>query len=277
MRITIPSNLKCKDLFKYLINNKAQLIEKKKMLPIKSDPLLYGVTYITPSKDGDMKGMKVNKPIDEDTVRVKVVANTAWLCDEHMDVLTDKSYDKSVREKGKLLPHIKNHAWDDCTAHVGDVLAVYTQSLPVSELGYNKDGNTTALIWETDIRKEYDEKVYRFYKNGKINQHSIGLQYLDLELAINDKDSEKEYDFWKKYVNKIINKEKVEEAGYFWLVSAVRLIENSAVLFGANELTPTLEIADGGKSLSTVHEPDITTHEQPQKQIKSSINFASLI
>ena len=38
----------------------------------------------------------------------------------------------------------------------------------------------------------------------------------------------------------IINKEKIDKSGYFWYVTEIKLFEISAVLFGSNELTPTV-------------------------------------
>lgn len=275
MRIAIPGHLKGQALLEWLVKNKAELIAKKKSLPIKSDPFCFAPEIITSAQslEAVKKGLgEAASAEDTGVIRVKVVANTAWWCDEGMDVLTDTCWDKSIQDKGILLPHIKNHAWDDCTSHVGDVVAVYKQLKKVKDLGVQKSGSTTCLMWETDVRKDYDPKVYFFYKNGKINQHSIGLQYITLELAVNNKNSEKEFDFWNKYISKIINKDKVLAAGYFWLVSEIRLIENSCVLFGMNELTPTESVTD---SKSTEQQPeDITTATQP---LKKKISFSSLI
>jgi hypothetical protein len=249
MRITLPAHLKGKALYQYLVDNKADLIARKMMLPIKSDPFCFETSFITTAKEGATKADGIlATEVDTDVLGVKVVANTAWWCDSHMDVLTDKSYNKSVKEKGILIPHINDHNWES-TAHVGDVKGVYTQDIPLKELGIKKNpGSTTCLIFETLIRKDYNEEVFKFYKNGKINQHSIGLQYLNIELAINDPDYEKEIDFWNKYIDKIINREYVEEKGYFWLVSEIKIYENSCVLFGANELTPTLEVQKSGEA-----------------------------
>jgi len=95
--------------------------------------------------------------------------------------------------------------------------------------------------------RSYNEKIYNQYKLEKINQHSIGLQYVKISLCINDEDSEKEYDFWNKYYPQVINKEVVDQRGYFWVVTEIKLLENSCVLFGSNELTPTLDVkADTG-------------------------------
>jgi DNA-directed RNA polymerase subunit RPC12/RpoP len=48
-----------------------------------------------------------------------------------------------------------------------------------------------------------------------------------------------------------------DEYGFFWVVSEIKLLENSCVLFGANELTPTLEVQDSSNqpAKSTDHYP----------------------
>lgn len=273
MRILLPEDLKGKDLYEYLVANKAQLISKKKSLPIKSDNLTSTVNMISSLTKviGERKADGTADAIEVDTgkLRVDVVANAAWWCDSYMDVPTDTCYDESIQVKGIALPHINDHIYSS-TSHVGDVVAVYKKMVKLKELGLRKNGETSCVCWTTDVRKDYNEKVYMFYKNGKINQHSIGLQYLSIELAINDPEYEKEVDFWNKYIDRIINKDMVIEKGYFWLISKARLIENSCVLFGACELTPTLEV----EQLTQSTEPVTTTLTT---DVKKSINFASLV
>lgn len=270
----IPPNLTGKALFTWLIENKQLLINKKKSMPVFTSPLSSEVTYISPLKDGGTKASGASDaPIDPDTLRVNIVGNAAWYCDQYLDVLTDKSYDKTIEQKsvgGVFPPHIKDHIYSS-TSHVGDVLNVYTKRIQLKKLGLQQDGSTVCVCWETDIRKAYDEKVFLFYGNGKINQHSIGLWYVKIELAVNDENYQKEYEIWKKNYEKIINKEPVDKYGFFWLVSEIKLIEVSCVLFGANELTPTLSSVES-KSI-TDEEPVTTTLAQPKK---STFNFALL-
>ena len=94
---------------------------------------------------------------------------------------------------------------------------------------------------DTLVRADYNDKVYAFYKAQKINQHSIGLRYVDIQLALNSQveDDQEEYAVWQKYYPSIINKEVVDKKGYFWAVTEADILENSCVLFGANSLTPT--------------------------------------
>ena len=205
----------------------------------------------------------------EGVLKVKVVANTAWICDHAMDVLTDTCYDKSIKEKGVLIPHIADHNHIS-TNHVGDVKAVYTEKFNLTELGLDMAGKTTALVFETDIRQDYNALAYTFYKNGKINSHSIGLIYISVGLCINDEEHLPEYELWKKYYNKVINKDLIDEAGYFWIVPEIRVIENSCVLFPCNELTPTISVTDTGKSQplpSTETPPSPTETPTIQKSV----------
>jgi hypothetical protein len=267
MRIKLP-DLPQKELFNYLTTNKKELIRQKKLLPIKSDGIFATAERITPLKEADEKaGNETQETIDTGQLLVEVVGNSAWFCDSHMDVLTDTAYDKSIKEQGALLPHIKNHD-HSADAHVGDVQEVYKKLVSLKRLGLEEKGSTTCMVWKTLIRKDYDEKIYKFYKNGKINQHSIALQYLSIGLCINDKEYLPEYELWSKYFDKIINKSLIEKSGYFWIVPEAKIYENSCVLFGANSLTGTLSTEE--KDLITELSPAETTTEQPKKK---GLNF----
>ena len=64
---------------------------------------------------------------------------------------------------------------------------------------------------------------------------------MKLSLAINDPDAKEEFAEWEKHFPNVINQEVAEKRGFFWPVQEIKLIENSAVLFGSNIITPTLE------------------------------------
>lgn len=259
-RVIIPDGLTGKALFQFLTANKKQLIAQKKAGIKYTDSVVCQPSIISKTKFATTKSKKDDDGDGNDseleigTLHVKVVGNTAWWCDSQMDILTDTCYDKSISEKGTLIPHIADHVHTS-TNHVGDVTAVYTQKLSLKDLGLTVPGTTTAFIMETDVREDYNEDTYKFYKNGKINQHSIGLCYVSIGLCINDKDDLPHYDLWKKYYDKVINKEVIDERGYFWIVPEIKIMENSCVLFGSNILTPTLEVTDTG------NEPPEGTHK----------------
>jgi hypothetical protein len=98
-----------------------------------------------------------------------------------------------------------------------------------------------ALFMDSRIIKGYNERIFNEYANGLINQHSVGMQYVKIDLAVNDEDEEDEYKVWTDNIDSLGNKEEAEKLGYFWLVREAKLIEISAVLLGSNSLTHTIE------------------------------------
>lgn len=246
-RIIIDENLKGEHLVKFLHANKSALITQKKSAEKWCDAITFNPisfeekTKLAFKSDAPDAGSAAESGV----LRVKVVANTSMYMDSASDVLLRDSASKSMKERKGLIPHLKNHGrtLDD---EVGKVRKIYYEEISLKDLGWNKSGTAQALVFETDILKAYDESTFTKYLNGRINQHSIGLKYVQLDLAIYDEDDNKEMEFWNKYIDDIINKDDAISQGYFWVVPEYKLIENSAVLFGANILTPTLSTS--GKS-----------------------------
>lgn len=244
-------NLHGEELFSYLRTNKKTLLQVKKEGLKFSDSLVSNVV-VTPrevktessesSKD-DGETPPSDPLGDPNSLDVTIVCNTAWVCDSQMDVITDKAYDESIATRGTSIPHIADHR-QSSTAHVGDVTKVYTKVLSLKDLGLDQSGTTTALIMESTVRKDYNEDVFKFYSNGKINQHSIGMSYSELKLAINSSHEQDKVEkaIWDANYPKVINKDIVDKRGYFYLIPKVDIRENSCVLFGANPLTPTLSV-----------------------------------
>lgn len=253
MKITIPSNLKGKELTTFLLANKSAIISQKKSMPIKhSDPFVSEIVVNAfPKKTSatkDANSDATEDPTNSDMIHCKVVANTFLWMDSDLDVLLPGCCKRTLFERKGKFVQLHDHIYK-IDAKIGEVTDVYTQSFNLTELGISKTGSTECLIFEFDCYKSYNEQIFNQYKAQKINQHSIGLQYVSIDIAINDPDSPKEMDFWNKYINLIINKDVAIERGFFFVVSEIKLLENSCVLFGANEITPTLE---AGKSQSVL-------------------------
>lgn len=266
MRVKIPEFATQKELFAYLIANKESIIQEKKSLVIKSDVMSAGP--ITDAEDGiQVKAMGNDTfAVKEGSLIVDVIANLSNYCDSYMDVMLPDSWAKSIKEKGANIPFLHDHRWD-VMAKIAKTLAVYAMDVPTKDLGIKSDVKSAqALIFKGELREDINEKMYNFYRNGMVNQHSIGLQYVQIELAINDPDEKDAYKVWNKYFSGIINKEYVEKKGYFWAVKEAKIYENSAVLYGANEMTPTLSTEE--KSLEA-SEPVTTTpkSEEPTNTI----------
>lgn len=284
-KVLIPAGLTGKALFTFLVANKDALVTEKKSFPKFTDAFTAKTSRFHVKTGVGLKSEVIDQVDDEqetgsgdgamdasgDVLRVKVVANTMNWCDSQMDVLINDCAKRTIKERKKMIPHLHDHI-HSIEAKVGETVDIYLADMSLKDLGINMPGTTQCIIQETDVMRSYNEKIFNQYKLGKINQHSIGLQYIKIELAINDTEYEKEMDFWNKYYPVVLNKDVVDEKGYFWVVSEIKLLENSCVLFGSNELTPTLE----AKS-NTSGEPPIGTQQNPLTTTEGAGNNKSAI
>ena len=65
------------------------------------------------------------------------------------------------------------------------------------------------------------------YKQNKVKNHSVGMRYVKLDLAMNSESKwdEEEKKVWDKYYPIVANKEVADERGYFWVVTEAKIIE----------------------------------------------------
>lgn len=248
--LEIDNSLPRKELFTFLKENKKGLIAQKKAVKKEFYSLVPGPMYGIKDTGKDSYEMKapgdVVIPDTATSLMVEAAANTSMWCDTAMDVLLKNAGKKSIKERKGAIPHIYDHKWS-VLSEVGDVKDIYYQDLPLRQLGLKMDGTAQVLTFYTEVIKSYVPEVFEKYRLKKVKQHSIGLWYDDIQLAINAPDDEyweDEYKVYKKYIDQIINKEFVEERGYFFAVSQFTLLENSAVLLGANFLTPTISTSE---------------------------------
>lgn len=269
------SGLSGKQAFDFLKEHSKKLMQYKSK-GIKTFDSPAGLTYFykpaivdketgVKSFSGERKAItsKEAAPADAETLRVLAAANTSMFCDSHMDVLVKNAGKKSIRENKGLLRFLHDHNWT-LTGEIGDVIDVRYEDHELRELGWPQDGTAQVLVFEADLIKSWNPQVFEKYRLGRVKQHSIGLRYIALQLAVNEPDDEywkDEYKVWKKYIDDIINKEYVESRGYFYAVTEFALLENSGVVFGSNRLTPTLS------TQATDEEPDEDDEEE-----KSTLN-----
>lgn len=270
-------HLKGKDLFNFLIENKKALVNEKKSMPVKwADTFSYSTKHQFKTKSGAVKditaGEETEDPTDTEVIRVEVVANTCLWMDSQRDVLLIDSSKRSIKNNKDLMVHIRDHNYS-VESKIGEVVDVQLRTMLWKDLNVDIPGSTQVIVFTTDVMKDYNVKVFNQYKAGKIKQHSIGLCYINIELAINDPDYEKEIDFWNKYIDLLGNKDEAIEYGYFWVVSEIKLLENSCVLFGSNVLTPVLTV--GGKDHSTqdTHKDSDDDEDDPSEDVTDDTKF----
>lgn len=266
MKNLIPEFQTKKEAFAYLRTNKAKLIAQKKALPTTSDDLEFGYTKNEGSKtfgakaDGALLSTDGELPVD-------IIANMSGWCDSQMDVMLKDSWKKSISEVSasgqKIFYHLKNHSYE-IDAILGKDPSMYAKDIDLSMFNITTDlKKAQGLIMASLVMKAYDEKAYNLYSDGQVKQHSIGLQYIQIVLCLDSTEEEDvaEKKNWDKYYPQVINKEKVDNYGYFWAVIEAKILEVSAVLYGANILTPVL--SGQPPKNDTGIQPPVGTEDQP--------------
>jgi hypothetical protein len=218
-----------------------------------------------PEKDQSEKG-KFLYDNDEakGILKRSIVANTYHWLDSHGDVHLSGLFAKSIQERSKRIPHLHDHKFE-IGAKVGRPLSFAEIPMKWRALGWAKNGDTEVLLMETQIEKALNENIYSEYLTDQVDQHSVSMQYVKIDLAVNDENYVNEYKVWQDVLPLIGNKAQAEERGYFWAVREAKLIEVSAVLLGSNELTPTM----GNK----IFQPVSATEKQiepPQRTLKAN-------
>jgi len=266
MRIDLTQfNGDTKAIIAHLIQHKSTYIEMKKAEFKHSE-----VFNFNSFAKKTLKMLNTNYSDDEEgVIKRDIVANTYNWMDSHYDVHVGNTFSKSIQERIGKIWHLHDHE-HKITAKVGEPEKFEEKTIDWVDLGVNKNGNTTSLVMTSNIMKSYNELVYNQYLTGKIDQHSVGMIYVKLALAVNDPEYKEEYAEWEKYYPMLGNPEKADKVGYFWAIKEAKLIETSAVLEGSNELTGTV-INEPLKDTQTTHTPkavDDDSHRQDTKEEK---------
>lgn len=242
------------ELFKFLVTNKKQLIAEKKFTMKKADSISY-TSYSYDDKNDAVKAYTADELISLDRIKVRLVMNTTNLLDSHHDVHINGLWKKTLKEV-KSLYHLQEHEMK--FDHViSDLVTPFTKKMSWQKLGYDFEGETEALIFESEIEKARNPFMFEQYARGYVKNHSVGMRYVNLFLCINSTEEyyKEEKTNWDKYIESVVNKDEAEKSGYFWAVTEGKLIEGSAVLLGSNWATPTQSIEPSSDTPKSIMEP----------------------
>ena len=255
-----------KELFDWLIENKATLITQKKAVIKHAD----GIAFNN-AGEGNLNGPVDKANIGEDgTIGVTAIINTTNLMDSHDDVHIPGLWNKSLKEN-KMIMHLQEHQMEFAKIiSDGKDLKATTREYTWKELGAKLDGTTQALVFDSSVKDERKKFMFNEYRKGNVKNHSVGMRYVKLFLAVNDEDYKDEYAIWEKYIDQVANDKAAIEQGYFWAVTEAKVIEGSAVPLGSNQITPTLDIKEPLES--TQKEPLEDTLKAFKKEIKNILN-----
>lgn len=256
-----------KEMFNFLFKNKKQLIAQKKAVVKHADCFSCPPQVITDHKGGSAtkEGTESPDPTLPEVLKTKVIINTTNWLDMHGDVHIPGLWGKSLSEN-KMIMHLQEHEMEfEKIIADGENLKAYVKPYTWNELGYPFDGITEGLTFESIIEKKRNEFMLNQYKNGWVRNHSVGMCYVKIDMAINDGEYPNEFDAWKKYFPMVINSEVALAKGYFWYVLEAKCIEGSAVPMGSNSATPTMMVEEmpedmkPPKGTPNKEEPDLST------------------
>lgn len=216
--------------------NKAGLYASKMLTKKRCDshPFTKGIDELSTIKADENIKKEVNK------LAVKLVANSCGIFDSHHDVHINGCWNKTASENSTFY-HIQEH---EITY---DNIIDYKPLKSVERLKIL--GKTTdCLVVNSIVLKNRTPKMFERYKEGNVFFHSVGMFYVKgkLVLCIDSDDPEDavEKSNYDKYVSQVINREEMEQYGYFWAVLEAKAIEVSAVPLASNSHTPTLLVTE---------------------------------
>lgn len=208
--------------------------------------------------------------ITSDIIEVKAIINTTNVIDSHMDLHLQGIWNKTVADN-PFNPVLKQHenAFESVIANKARNL---NQNMNFKDIGVNIDFAMQANCNIFLVDKNKQPLMFDKYASGEVEQHSVGMMYVDMDIAYYDESSQKEMDFFNEVLKLAINPEVAEEVGYVWVVREAKKREGSAVVFASNSLTPTLYVKNYQPQKSTdKHEPPLSTQTNQQKFINPNL------
>lgn len=220
-----------------IVKNKVDLINIKKIAVKHTD----GVSSL-PIKENENIQKAIDLGLAFDGLQ-KVVANTYYWLDSHGDVHVRGCFTQSIKQNLSKIYHLDNHdSSGGFRSKVGNVREIKETTVKWRDLGVDIDGETISLIGYTELIEDYNKQVYNAYKLGQIDQHSVGMQYVNIVLAVNNPEYEEEFKNWNEVYPSLGNKSKADAMGYLWVIREAKLKEYSCLLWnGSNELTPAVK------------------------------------
>lgn len=261
--MNIPKFDKKEELFKWLKEHKADLMAVKKASIKHAD--VVGLVSDAEIDKAEGVTIKANEPIDNpsDELNVVIAINTTNLMDSHDDVHIPGLWKKSLKESAASIMHLQEHksgSFENIISSGADLKA-YTKTYSFEKLGYPEfEGNTQALMFNSKVRKDRNQFMHNQYAKGYVTNHSVGMRYVKIFMAINSTDYPEEKEIWDKYYEQIANKSQADNKGYFFAVTEAKVIEGSAVPRGSNYVTPTL---DNNKIEPVAATPQVDDTEEP--------------
>lgn len=251
------------EAMKELIAYKKTLVAQKKAIIKEADPLPYYTV------NGERTAEKAGAAQLEDATVINVVAvsNACNYFDSHGDVSINGSWNRTAKNTKNGL-HLQEHI-NKFDHLISDEVYFKVETKTWKELGFEYEGTTECLVMYSRVEKETNPFMFNKYVKGKVKNHSSGLMYITILLAVNNSAdwAKEEKEVWDKHYPAIVNKDDVDDRGYFWAVLEQKIIENSAVLRGSNPATPTISVEPADSTSAKSQSPEKSTIDERPKPI----------
>lgn len=252
------------EAMKELILNKKTLISQKKSAVKFSDAIPFSgspsIEKAATKAEGETPSLA-----DATSIKISAVSNACNYYDSHGDVSINGSWNRTAKNQKNGL-HLQEHK-NQFDKLISDEVTFSVEIKTWKELGYDYEGSTECLVMHSKADKETNPFMFDKYVKGKVKNHSSGLMYVNMVLAMNNSAdwAKEEKEAWDKYYPAIANKDDVDQRGYFWAVLEQKILENSAVLRGSNPATPTISVEPADNTSAKTEDPVKTT---PQSVIE---------
>ena len=187
--------------------------------------------------------------ITSEFMSVKTVINSTNIIDSHKDLHLADIWNKTVKDN-PFSHHLKQHE-AKFESVISKKARSYNEKSNFNQIGLDVDFETTLNINEFVLERSKMPFMFDAYKNGDVEQHSVGMMYVNIDIAYYDEESQKNMDFFEEMKKFAVNPEVADEYGYFFVVYEAKKREGSAVVFGSNSVTPTLEVKNYVPSQNT--------------------------
>lgn len=203
--------------------------------------------------------------ITSDVVEVKAVINTTNVIDSHLDLHVKGIWNKTVNDNPYTY-HLKQHE-NKFESVLSSRAKNINEVMNFKDLGLSIDREMEANLNVFTLDKAKNPFMFDQYISGEVKQHSVGMVYVNIELAWHDEDSKKDMDFFNWAKSEAINPEVADHYGYCWVVREAKKREGSAVVFASNSITPTLYVKNFEPQSSTQKtEPPKGTQKDEKKK-----------
>lgn len=169
------------EAFKELIANKKLIIAEKKSAIKYADALPYFGTIANENNEV-VKAANAGNLADATSIKVAAVSNACNYYDSHGDVSISGSWNRTAKNTKDGL-HLQEHQmrFDKL---ISDNVTFAVETKTWKELGYNYEGSTDCLVMYSQVEKETNPFMFDRYVKGKVKNHSSGLRYVNIEVAV---------------------------------------------------------------------------------------------